>query len=60
MACKGDRRSACRVLVGKPEGKTRRRWEGCIRIDPQEEGLGGMDWIYLAQDSAGDGLLSMR
>jgi 3-oxoacyl-ACP reductase-like protein len=44
-----------RVLVGKPEGKgplgrPRRRWEGNIRIDLQEDGCGGMDWIGLAQD----------
>ena len=44
-----------RVLVGKPEGKrplgrTRRRWEGNIRIDLQEVGLGYEHWIGLAQD----------
>jgi hypothetical protein len=43
-----------RVLVGKPEGKRpmgrpRRRWED-IRMDLQEVGCGGMDWIGLAQD----------
>jgi hypothetical protein len=41
--------------VGKPEGKrllgrTRRRWEDNIKIDLQEVGCGGMDWIKLAQD----------
>ena len=44
-----------RVLVGKPEGKrplgrARRRWEDIIRMDFQEVGCGGMDWIGLAQD----------
>jgi hypothetical protein len=44
-----------RVLVGKPEGKRplgrpRRRWENNIRMDLQEVGCGGMDWIGLAQD----------
>jgi hypothetical protein len=44
-----------RVLVGKSEGKRplgrpRRRWEDNIKIDLQEVGCGGMDWIYLAQD----------
>jgi hypothetical protein len=44
-----------RVLVGKPEGKKplgrpRRRWEDNIKIDLQEVGCGGMDWIELAQD----------
>jgi hypothetical protein len=42
-------------LVGKPEGKRplgkpRRRWEDNIRMDVQEVGCGGMDWIGLAQD----------
>jgi len=44
-----------RVLVGKPEGKRplrrrRHRWEDNIKIDLQEVGCGGMDWIKLAQD----------
>ena len=44
-----------RVLVGKTEGKRpmgrpRRRWEDNIKIDLQEVGCGGMDWIELAQD----------
>ena len=42
-------------FVGKPEGKrplgrTRRRWESNIKMDLQEVGWGGMDWIELAQD----------
>jgi hypothetical protein len=44
-----------RVLVGKPEGKTplrkpRHRWEDNSRMDLQEVGCGGMDWIGLAQN----------
>jgi hypothetical protein len=40
--------------VGKPEGKrqlgrSRRRWEDNIKMDLQEVGCGGMDWIDLAQ-----------
>jgi len=51
----GDRRSVFRVLVRKPEGKRplgrpRRRWEDNIKIDLQDVGCGGMDWIELAQD----------
>jgi hypothetical protein len=39
-----------RVLVGNPEGKRPlgrhwRRWENNIKIDLQEVGCGGMDWI---------------
>ena len=44
-----------RVLVGKPEGKralarTRRRWEDNIKMDLQEVGCGGVEWIELSQD----------
>jgi hypothetical protein len=28
----------------------RRRWENNIKMDLQEVGCGGMDWIELAQD----------
>ena len=50
-----ERRAICRVLVGKLEGKRplgipRRRWEDNIKMDLQEVGCGGMDWIELAQD----------
>ena len=51
----GVRRGVCRVLVGKPEGKRslgrpRRRWKDNIKMDLQEVGCEGMDWIELAQD----------
>jgi len=59
VAHKGDRSGTCRVLMWGPDGKTRRRREDCIGMDLQEVGLGGMDCIGLAQDSAGDGLLCM-
>ena len=41
--------------MGKPEGKRplgrlRRRWEENIKMDFQEVGCGGMDWIELAED----------
>jgi hypothetical protein len=41
--------------VGKPEGKRplgrpRRRWEDGVIMDLGEIGLGGVDWIRLAQD----------
>jgi hypothetical protein len=51
----GEKRKACRLLVGNPEGKRglgrpRRRWLDNIKIDLREIGWGGMDWIDLAQD----------
>ena len=51
----GARRGLYRVLVGKPEGKRplgrpRRRREDNIKMELQELGCGGMDWIDLAQD----------
>jgi len=55
VARREERRGIYRVLVGKPEGKRpleRRRhsWEDNIKMDLQEVGFGGMDWIELAQD----------
>ena len=55
VAPMGDRRGVHRVLVGKPEGKRplwrpRRRWEDNIKMDLQEVGGGGGDWMELAQD----------
>jgi hypothetical protein len=50
----GEGRGVYRVLVEKPEGKralgrSRCRWENNIKMDLQEVGCGGMDWIGLAQ-----------
>jgi hypothetical protein len=50
----GEGRGVYRVLVGKPEGKRplgrpRLRWEDNIKLQLQEVGCGGMDWIELAQ-----------
>ena len=55
VARMGKRRGVYRVLVGKPKGKRplgrpRSRWEDNIKMDFQEVGCGGMDWIELAQD----------
>jgi len=51
----GEWRSLYRVLVGKLEGKRplerpRSRCEDNIKMDLQEVGCGGMDWIAVAQD----------
>jgi len=51
----GDKRVLYRVLVVKREGKRtlgrpRRGWEDNIKMDLQEVGCGGMDWIEVAQD----------
>ena len=56
VARMGERRGVYRVLVGKPVGKRplgrpRSRWKDNIKMDLQEVGCGGMDWIELAQDS---------
>jgi len=51
----GEERCIQGFGVGKPEGKRplgrpRRRWEDSIKIDLQEVGCRGMNWMELAQD----------
>jgi hypothetical protein len=55
VARMGKERVVCRIMVGKPEekrprGRPNHRWEDNIKMDLQEVGCGGMDWIGLAQD----------
>jgi hypothetical protein len=55
VARMGEERGGYRVLMVKPElkrplGRPRRRREDNIRIDLQEVGCEGRDWIGLAQD----------
>jgi hypothetical protein len=50
----GERRGTCRILVGKPEGKTqlgrpRSRWKNNIKMDLQEIGR------ICGQDRSGSG-----
>jgi hypothetical protein len=54
----GEGRRVYRVLVGKLEGKRplgrpRRRWENNVKMDLQEVGFGGMDWIDLCHLGTG-------
>jgi hypothetical protein len=51
----GAKRNACRILVGKPEGKRplggpRHRWVENIKMDLREVGWDDMDWIDMAKD----------
>jgi hypothetical protein len=55
VARTGEERKVYNFLVGKPEGRRplgrpRRRWENGIIMDHRDIGLGGVDWIRLAQD----------
>ena len=50
----GRREMHADILVGKPKGKgpfeeLKRRWGDNIKMDIQEVGCGGMDWIELVQ-----------
>ena len=51
----GEKSGVYRVVVGKPDGKkplgrSRHRWEENIKLNLQEVGCEGMDWIEVAQD----------
>jgi hypothetical protein len=51
----GEKMNACRILVGKPEGKRplgrpRRRWVDNIKMNLGERGWEGMNSIDLDQD----------
>jgi hypothetical protein len=55
VARMGEGRGACRILVGRPEGRRplgrpRRRWEDDIKMDLQVVGWEGVVWIGMAQD----------
>jgi hypothetical protein len=55
VAGMGAKRNACRILVGKSDGKRavrrpRRRWVDNVEMDFREIGWGDMDWIDLAED----------
>jgi hypothetical protein len=55
VACMGEGRGMYRVLVRKPEGNRllgspSHRWKDDIKMDLQEVGCRGIDWIEVAQD----------
>jgi hypothetical protein len=54
VARMGERRNACKILVGKPEGRRPlgrpRRWVDNIKIDLRDIGWDGINWIDLAQE----------
>jgi hypothetical protein len=45
-----EERNVYRVLMGKPKGRPRGRWEDGIRVHLREIDWGSVDWIQLAQD----------
>jgi hypothetical protein len=50
----GTKINACRVSVGKPEGRRplgrhRHKWEDNIKMDLTEIRWGDINWIHLAQ-----------
>jgi hypothetical protein len=58
----GERRGACRALVGKPEGRRlfgrpRRRWEDNIKMDLREVGWGAWTGSIWLRIGTGGGLL---
>jgi hypothetical protein len=58
----GEMRNAQKMLIGNlkgrdPLGRPRRGWEDNIKMDLKVTGCEGVDWIYLAWDRGGGGLL---
>jgi hypothetical protein len=62
VARKGEKRDACRILVGRPEGRRplgrpRRRWEDNIKRDLQEVGWEAWTGLSRLRIGTGGGLL---
>jgi hypothetical protein len=62
VACMGEVRGACNILVGRPEGRRplgrpRHRWEDNIKMDLREIMFGDVDWIFCLRIGTGYGLL---
>jgi hypothetical protein len=50
----GEKINAYKILVGKPEGKIQfgrsgRKWDD-TKMDFNESGCDGVDWVYVAPD----------
>jgi hypothetical protein len=59
VARMGEKRNACRLLVGKPEGsrpirRPRRRWLDNIRIEPSCRGGMGTGLVWLRIGTSGE------
>jgi hypothetical protein len=57
----GEQESACRILMGKPEGKRplrrpRHRWDDNIKMDLRQDGVVWAGFIWLRTETSG-GLL---
>jgi hypothetical protein len=50
VACSGEVRNACKILIGKARGRCRQRWEDNIGMDLREIGLEVVEWMHLVQD----------
>jgi hypothetical protein len=55
VACMGEGRGVYSGFVEKPEGKRplgsqSHRWDDNLKLDLQEVGCWGLDWVELAQD----------
>jgi hypothetical protein len=54
---RGEKRNVYRLLVGKPEGRPRRRWINNIKKGLLETGLSVVDWIGRLRIGTGGELL---
>ena len=50
LPLRGPGFTICKIMFNRPLGRPRRRWEDNIKMDLQEVGGGGRDWMELAQD----------
>ena len=60
MAHMGEKRNVYRVLIGKPEGRRRRRRKDNIKIDFEGIWSEVVDWIFWLRRRTGSELLCTR